>query len=1206
MFSSLIRRGEYEGRGVQQGGPATIGRYYLQSDTTGIFADLRQQIFYLQKDLHSERHASAGRETVIVRLTEKVTKLEEELKQSKEEVSKLEQLVELSVSEEDKTEGKGEGKELGDPSPSGKENAPPPATPSGIQIGNPLEEFEKSSLMTKPKSGRTAPSSPNRAEPWVRLERDQTEMVPGENDEVWKWLGRTVVIDRGSAPPASQARRLKALRERRKLAEAKAAAIANAASPPPRQQLKGVHLDGGVKQGGSSWQHDMLLAHHKVNQRGPRKLRERVVVEECEFHEEREDPAASSEENTAAYRDDPMKSLFGVGLADEGGNPPNVEVDGAWTKHQSGGCQGGGSLANPQALVWFKESGVHRVKITLTVKKKLRKCGIVFFVYENNEGKRLYLGDPSDELEGRRPGKKYKSKACRKTHTSLILSLKGGKARGRQRQYMILPCLEVPGNTCDFSISVENTNRDAEPHLKMLSDLTHSATVEGEWKKRSAAPMHLFADKSDPTVNAPNIQSPQIECSVSKTTSVIVGVKCTERRTIKGAALFVFIYAENDDKPQNGDGRSRKRTFPKKDLVAEQEGYLDGDSLTITARLTEGRRYFIVPCILPEDQGDDDRGIDDSEWREGAFAVTFMSTAKMTTNLLPQFNPQKPKHSHQISCETVIENLRRSASTKPGAHGPGKYLLWDSRTLSADPLPEIEAMCAEDGESTKFIDADFAPDNASVNKDPSDVQLPSCQWARLSDICDSPSLFKDGLDPDDVIQGELGNCWFCAALAAISWMRPNTLKRSFSKVLSYKFTRGAFAVKIYDFRAEEDRWVVVDDYVPVDKDFMPYFARSRDPNECWPLLLEKVFAKLHSCYQLMAGHCKQCLKIGPVIRCLTKASVKKVITGEEDPDDLWKRIKKTVGHRGVLECSTRKSREAFKLGLVCFHAYTIVGVEDVKGHQLLRIRNTWGHSEWKGDWCDTDEANWTDEMKRAVSSYVDADDGAFYIAYRDFLTHYDKLYLGELPDEEEREDDDDGAATSCRDMVKGYWSCPYAGGHSADNPQYLVRFEGKKMKEVELELVIPEALYAEDHKQSYGQHELNLLVCMAPRNGKRLTDLDDMVIQQSRPKSSRKSSLSLQLPGGVRECIVIPCWADKRQDGNTETDEGSFKLSIESDTAFELSALAGGAGKRGSGRRRVEGKSINQTIVPNGLLGNFGQALHDGAKKVAEAACPVQ
>ena len=50
------------------------------------------------------------------------------------------------------------------------------------------------------------------------------------------------------------------------------------------------------------------------------------MVEECEFHEEREDPAASSEENTAAYRDDPMKSLFGVGLADEGGNPPNVEV----------------------------------------------------------------------------------------------------------------------------------------------------------------------------------------------------------------------------------------------------------------------------------------------------------------------------------------------------------------------------------------------------------------------------------------------------------------------------------------------------------------------------------------------------------------------------------------------------------------------------------------------------------------------------------------------------------------------------------------------------------------------------------------------------------------------------------------------------------------------------------------------------------------
>jgi len=38
-------------------------------------------------------------------------------------------------------------------------------------------------------------------------------------------------------------------------------------------------------------------------------------------------------------------------------------------------------------------------------------------------------------------------------------------------------------------------------------------------------------------------------------------------------------------------------------------------------------------------------------------------------------------------------------------------------------------------------------------------------------------------------------------------------------------------------------------------------------------------------------------------------------------------------------------------------------------------------------------------MKDAVSSYVDADDGAFYIAFADFLQHYDKLYLGNLPND---------------------------------------------------------------------------------------------------------------------------------------------------------------------------------------------------------------
>ena len=41
------------------------------------------------------------------------------------------------------------------------------------------------------------------------------------------------------------------------------------------------------------------------------------------------------------------------------------------------------------------------------------------------------------------------------------------------------------------------------------------------------------------------------------------------------------------------------------------------------------------------------------------------------------------------------------------------------------------------------------------------------------------------------------------------------------------------------------------------------------------------------------------------------------------------------------------------------HAYGIIDIFELKGpvktHKLLRVRNPWGESEWKGRWGDTSE-----------------------------------------------------------------------------------------------------------------------------------------------------------------------------------------------------------------------------------------------------------
>ena len=58
----------------------------------------------------------------------------------------------------------------------------------------------------------------------------------------------------------------------------------------------------------------------------------------------------------------------------------------------------------------------------------------------------------------------------------------------------------------------------------------------------------------------------------------------------------------------------------------------------------------------------------------------------------------------------------------------------------------------------------------------------------------------------------------------------------------------------------------------------------------------------------------------------------------------------------------------------------------MNGVKLLKLRNPWGDHEWTGAWSDK-WTGWTPELKTELQE-VDSDDGQFFIALEDYLTHF--------------------------------------------------------------------------------------------------------------------------------------------------------------------------------------------------------------------------
>jgi hypothetical protein len=294
-----------------------------------------------------------------------------------------------------------------------------------------------------------------------------------------------------------------------------------------------------------------------------------------------------------------------------------------------------------------------------------------------------------------------------------------------------------------------------------------------------------------------------------------------------------------------------------------------------------------------------------------------------------------------------------------------------------------------------FLDPSFPPTDTSIYDKESEPKYPLQQkpvWKRPHEFMKDPQLFCDGIDPNDINQGALGNCWFLASIASVA-ENPALIRRLF---ITQEYNRqGLYQLRI----CKNGEWVkvTVDDYIPCHNKGGPMFCRATG-DELWVLLLEKAYAKLHGNYvQLRAGFVSH--GMADLTGCPTRDY--KFPKEKQDysaikafADDLWEKVT-YADSRGWIMCAGTAGVDKFtegggpdqETGIVPGHAYSVIAAQEHADIKLLNVRNPWGQFEWGGAWSDNSK-EWTKPMKKAFKPNFNAKDGSFWISYEDFLKNF--------------------------------------------------------------------------------------------------------------------------------------------------------------------------------------------------------------------------
>ncbi|XP_006635595.1 calpain-7 [Lepisosteus oculatus] len=281
------------------------------------------------------------------------------------------------------------------------------------------------------------------------------------------------------------------------------------------------------------------------------------------------------------------------------------------------------------------------------------------------------------------------------------------------------------------------------------------------------------------------------------------------------------------------------------------------------------------------------------------------------------------------------------------------------------------------------------------------------RWVRPDDICNNPTMIFT-VSSFSIKQTVVSDCSFVASLAISAAYERRYNKKLITSIIYPQNKKGEpeynpcgkYMVKLHINGVP--RKVVIDDYLPVDRNGELLCSYSSNKNELWVSLIEKAYMKVMGGYDFPGSNSNIDLHAltGWIPERIAMHSDNQAFSKDSTFRMLYQRF-----HQGHVLITTATGvmteEEAERWGLVSTHAYAVLDIREYKGSRFLQLKNPWSHLRWKGRFSERDEKSWTPELLKYLNFDPKMaqrfDNGVFWITWEDLCQYYDVIYLSWSP-----------------------------------------------------------------------------------------------------------------------------------------------------------------------------------------------------------------